>query len=146
MHPFPHTYQASASAQPTTTVAVASPGLPGLNTDAPAEFDGPGDLWSPETLLTAAVADCFVLTFRGIAKASRLEWNALDCYAEGTLDRVERVTRFSAFRIVAELRLPRGSDAEQAEKLLHKAERSCLITNSFVAETTLETRVVVDAG
>ena len=146
MHPFPHLYQASASAQPTSTVAVASPGLPGLTTDAPAEFDGPGDLWSPETLLTAAVADCFILTFRAIAKASRFEWTSLDCHAEGSLDRVDRVTRFNAFRIVAELRIPAGGDAEQAERLLHKAEKGCLITNSFVAETALETQIIVGAG
>lgn len=144
MHAFPHLYQARASAQATGTVAVASPGLPGLTTDAPAEFDGPGDLWSPETLLTAAVADCFILTFRAIAKASRFEWTALECHAEGSLDRVERVTRFTAFRIVAELHIPAGGDPEQAERLLHKAEKGCLITNSFVAETTLETRVIVD--
>jgi len=146
MHAFPHIYHASASAQPTSTVAVASLGLPGLNTDAPAEFDGPGDLWSPETLLTAAVADCFILTFRGIAKASRFEWTSLNCHVEGSLDRVDRVTRFTAFRVVAELHIPAGGDAEQAERLLHKAEKSCLITNSFVAETTLETRIIVDAG
>jgi len=144
MHPFPHIYQANASAQPASTVAVASPGLPDLTTDAPAEFDGPGDLWSPETLLTAAVADCFILTFRAIAKASRFEWTSLDCHAEGSLDRVERVTRFTAFRIVAEMKLPPGGDPEQAERLLHKAEKGCLITNSCVAETTLETRVVVE--
>lgn len=146
MHAFPHLYQARSSAQPTSTVAVASPGLPDLTTDAPAEFDGPGDLWSPETLLTAAVADCFILTFRAIAKASRFEWTALECQAEGNLDRVERVIRFTAFRIVAELHIPPGGDQEQAERLLHKAEKGCLITNSFVAETTLETRVVVGAG
>lgn len=144
MHPFPHLYQASASAQPTTSVAVASPGLPGLTTDAPVEFDGPDGLWSPETLLTAAVADCFTLTFRGIAKASRFEWTSLNCQAEGNLDRVDRVTRFTAFRIVAELHIPAGGDPEQAERLLHKAEKGCLITNSFIAETKLETRVIVE--
>ncbi len=144
MHPFPHLYNVSASAQPEGTVAVTSPGIPDLITDAPAEFDGPGDRWSPETLLTAAVANCFILTFRAVAKASRFEWTALGCRAEGTLDRVERVSRFTAFRVVAELRLPPGGNAEQAERMLQKSKQACLITNSFVAETTLETRVVVE--
>ena len=34
----------------------------------PKEFDGPGDQWSPEQLLTAAVADCFVLNFRTMTR------------------------------------------------------------------------------
>ena len=31
-----------------------------------------------------------MLTFRAIARASRLEWNTIECTATGTLDRVER--------------------------------------------------------
>lgn len=143
MHPFPHLYQVSASAQSEGRVAVTSPGIPDLMTDAPAEFDGPGDCWSPETLLTAAVANCFILTFRAVAKASRFEWTALDCRAEGTLDRVERVSRFTAFRVIVELRLPPGGNVEQAERMLQKSKQACLITNSFVAETTLDAQVVV---
>jgi hypothetical protein len=34
---------------------LASSGVADLAADAPAEFDGPGDAWSPEQLLLAAV-------------------------------------------------------------------------------------------
>jgi hypothetical protein len=33
----------------------------------PREFDGRGNQWSPESLLAAALADCFVLSFRAVA-------------------------------------------------------------------------------
>ena len=58
----------------TASFQALSPQLPDLETAPPPEFDGPGGLWSPENLLCAAVADCFILTFRAIASFSRLSW------------------------------------------------------------------------
>ena len=89
-----------------------------------------------------AVADCFVLTFRAVAAASRLEWSALECTAEGTLDRVERVTQFTGMTVKAKLTVPAGTDPAKAERILEKAEAGCLVTNSLACETHLEAEVV----
>jgi organic hydroperoxide reductase OsmC/OhrA len=118
-------------------------GLAPFDSDSPAEFDGPGDRWSPELLLTAAVVGCYVLSFRAIASASKLEWTALDCGVVGVLERVEGVHRFTRFDITAKLELPAGGDAAKAERLLEKAEHICLITNSLRAESHLERSVRV---
>ena len=48
-----------------------------------------------------------MLGFRAIAQASKLEWVSLRCEVEGTLDRVERVTQFTAFSVRASLQVPR---------------------------------------
>lgn len=112
--------------------------------DAPAEFDGPGDQWSPETLLTGAVANCFVLTFRAIAAASKLEWNAVRCDVESTLERVDNVTRFSRFDLKVRLTVPPGTDKERAQRIVEKAERGCMVTNSLVGERHLE--AVIEQG
>ena len=58
MHPFPHTYQANAEGETTGSVMVSSPRLAVIASEGPKEFGGPGDQWSPETMLVAAVADC----------------------------------------------------------------------------------------
>src|ERR1022692_721046 len=79
MHPDPHVYTAAANGRPEGTVALTSASLPEIATAPPPEFDGPGDVWSPETLLCASLADCFVLSFRAIARASKLEWSELEC-------------------------------------------------------------------
>ncbi len=89
----------------------------------------------------AAVADCFVLSFRAIARASRLPWVSLQCSVEGTLERVDGVTKFTAFAIHATLRTPAEVDQAKAQRLLEKAETSCLITNSLTATTHLTTVV-----
>jgi peroxiredoxin-like protein len=145
MEPFPHHYSVTANATGDSNVTLKATDLPEIVTAPPAEFGGPGDKWSPEALLVAAVADCFILSFRAIARASKLEWTAIECSASGTLDRVERVTRFTAIGVDATLTVPEGTDVEKAEKLLHKAEQSCLITNSLIADSTLNAQVQVGA-
>lgn len=141
MHPFPHHYTVSAAARSEGTVRLNSPGLPELESAAPKEFDGPGDRWSPETLLAGAVADCFVLSFRAVATASKLSWLELACVTRGTLERVEGKSRFTKFVTEATLRVPAGTDVERARRLLEKAEQVCLVTNSLTAECHLEARV-----
>ena len=144
MEPFPHHYtvMGSATADSGSHVALRATNVPEIVTAPPAEFGGPGDQWSPESLLVGAVADCFILSFRAIARASKLDWTDLHCTASGTLDRVDGVTRFTAIEVNANLTVPEGTDRQKAEKLLHKAEKSCLITNSLIAESTLTANVV----
>jgi organic hydroperoxide reductase OsmC/OhrA len=145
MHPYPHTYIVSASGRMTGSVLVCSPQLPGLETAPPPEFDGPGGVWSPETLLCAAVADCFILTFRGGARAARMEWLNLECSVEGALERVEGQSRFTRFTTIAKLSLPAGADPEKARRLLEKAERGCLISNSLRASRALQAQILLES-
>jgi organic hydroperoxide reductase OsmC/OhrA len=141
MHPYPHIYTAAASGAATNVVTVSCQGLPSLTTAPPREFDGPGDQWSPETLLCAAVADCFILTFRGIARASKVQWDSLQCSVSGTLERVEGVSYFTKFATRAELAVPAGTAVDVCQRLLEKAEHSCLISNSLRGQRTLEANV-----
>ena len=142
MQAYPHHYLVEAMARAEGDVTNAAPGLPALATAPPAEFGGPGDRWSPETLLVAAVADCLILTFRAVAGASSVPWLDIACRAEGVLDRVDGVTRFTELRLHARLELPPGGDTARAERLLEKAEKACLVTNSLNVEPKLTVEVV----
>ncbi len=143
MQEFPHHYVVKASAVSDSNVLLESPGLESLTSAGPAEFGGPGDLWSPETLLVAAVADCFVLSFRAIARGSKMDWISLTCDVVGDLDRIEKVTQFTSLRLKVRLEVPEGTREGKAERLLERAEQSCLITNSMKAESTLDYEVIV---
>lgn len=145
MQPFPHHYAVHAHGTPEDDVMLRTPGVAPLRTTTPIEFGGRGDLWSPETLLVAAVADCFLLTFRAVAAASRMPWISLECDASATLDRVERVTQFTACHLHARLRVAEGTDAAQARRLLEKAETGCLVTNSLKCATTLDAHIEIVA-
>jgi organic hydroperoxide reductase OsmC/OhrA len=142
MEPFPHHYPVTATVSANSNVRLTTPGTAAIKSAGPLQFGGPGDLWSPEALLSAAVADCFVLSFRAIARAARFEWTSLDCDVNGTLDKIDGQTRFTEFAVLARLTVPRGSGREKAEKLLAKAKKTCLITNSLNASSHLDVEIV----
>jgi len=144
MHPFPHHYSVVAKADTQGDVALEGERLPPIMSAPPTEFGGPGDRWSPETLFVATVADCFVLTVRGIAGLSRFSWVSLECNVTGTVERVDRVTQFTALEIRARLKVPSGANEEQARRLLTKAEETCLVTNSLKVQPHLESVVEIE--
>ena len=141
MHPFPHRYAVSAIASPASAVTLRSAELEDIQSTAPPEFNGPPGNWSPETLLVAAIADCFVLTFRAVADASKLAWSELDCDAVGVLEKTAEGMWFTAIELAVQLRIPAGGDVARAERLLEKAEKSCLVSKSLRSEVRLQLRV-----
>ena len=144
MQGYPHHYLTSATGKNEGSVIVSGEGLPDLDTASPPQFGGPEGIWSPETMLSATVANCFILSFRAIARASKFEWTSLECNVDGVLERPERVTFFTAFNIHAVLHVPDGARAELAQRLLEKSEQICLITASLKSEITLTTEILVD--
>ena len=142
MHQLPHSYVVSAQAESESNVTLARDGLESVIAAPPAAFGGPGDLWSPETLLVAAVADCLILSFRAIARASSFSWSELQCSVDGKLDKGDRGLRFTAFTVQARLTIAGDADAAKGEKLLHKAEQSCLITKSLIADSHLTVEII----
>ena len=143
MHAFPHNYQISAKATRDGDVVLSGAGLPNLVSQPPVEFDGPGDRWSPESLLMAAIADCFTLSFRAIAEASKVEFNELSVEVDGELSMVERKMVFTDVQIKANLTVPQGVEANKVERLLNMAEQACLVTNSLRVECHLSTNISV---
>jgi organic hydroperoxide reductase OsmC/OhrA len=142
MQPYPHIYTVHASGAATGNVPVSAARLPTLDTAPPAEFDGPGDVWSPESLLVAAIADCFILTFRGVSRAAGLQWQQLQCEVDGTLERVAGVTQFTRYTTHATLTLAAGADHAQVRALLERAEKVCLVANSLRGERALDVRLI----
>lgn len=143
MQGFPHHYLVSASGGTEGNVVVSGEGLPDLDTQGPPQFGGPEGIWSPETMLTGAVANCFILSFRAIARASKFEWTALQVNVDGILDRPERATYFTGFNILAVLDVADGANVQMAERLLEKAEKICLVTASMKSEIVLTTEIRV---
>lgn len=146
MHQFPHHYRVQAGGTAEGPVRVACEGVPDIATHAPPEFDGPPGYWSPEGLLVASVADCYILSFRAAARASRLAWASLAVDVEGVLERVDGVTRFTRFRIAPRLVLAAEASETLAQAVLQKAKSLCLVTNSLNAACELAPQVQPSAA
>lgn len=144
MKSLPHDYRVRAAGTTGGTVTVSCTGLPSLVTTPPPEFGGPEGYWSPETLFVAAVADCYILSFRAVARHAGLDWVRLRCDVEARLEKDDQgVVRFTRLVLRPVLELPDDADRDQAQDLLGKAKRGCLVSNSLNAEIALETELRV---
>jgi peroxiredoxin-like protein len=117
--------------------------VPDLAAAPPSDFDGPGDAWSPEHLLLAAVQTCFLFTLRAVAQASRIEFTSLELSGEGTVDRRDGGMRFTEIVLRPRLKLPAGADENKARRVLEKSEKGCLVTASLSVPVRLEPEIVI---
>ena len=138
MKPLPHTYTVRIAGGPSGHATLMGSGVADLATAPPVEFDGPGDVWSPEQLLLAAVTSCFLLTFRAIAKGSHIEFTSLAVEAEGIVDRSEGRMRFTEIVLRPRVALPAGADTVRVRRGLEKAGENCLVSASLATPITLE--------
>lgn len=142
MQEFPHHYHVSAVTSG-EYLTMSSSGLDDLRIAGPAEFDGPGDSWSPENLMTGAIASCFILTFKAVARASKLDWIDIRCSVEAVLDRVDKVTRFTEATLSVTLTIDDPGKRDHAERIVRKSEENCLVTNSMTTQVTLVPEILV---
>ena len=120
-------------------------GIPqAIEFSAPPEFKGEPELWTPEHFFTAAIATCFVSTFRAIAEYSRFEdMVALEVGVETVLRKEEGGFRFAEVTVKPVLTIASPEDEERGLKLMEKAEKACLISRSINAIRKLEPKVFV---
>ena len=144
MQALPHHYNVQAHSTPDTQVITSSQGIPELVTAGPAEFGGPGDQWSPETLMISAVASCFLLSFKAVAGASDFSWKHIQCESTGKFEKVGRIMKFTEITTKVRLLISDQAAKDKALKLLNKAEAICLVTNSLTAELKLECDIVIE--
>lgn len=141
MKPLPHLYEVHLTGGPSSYAQLSAGGLPELRTAAPADYDGPGDAWSPEHLLLAAVQSCFLLTLRAIARASKIELKGLELDAVGTVDRQDGVTRFTEIVLRPKLTVTAGTDRDRALRVLEKSEKGCLVAASLSTPVRMEPEI-----
>jgi organic hydroperoxide reductase OsmC/OhrA len=120
-------------------------GLPDLSVATPPEFGGHEGYWSPEHLFEASVNSCFMATFLAMAGNSKLEFESFDSTATGKLEKVEGVgLQITEISIRPVLVISNTKDLERGLKLLEKAEKYCLISNSIKSRITLEPVVLTE--
>jgi peroxiredoxin-like protein len=141
MKPLPHVYGVELGGGPAGYATLSAAGVPELRSAPPVDFDGPGDAWSPEQLLLAAIESCFLFTLRAVARASKVEFTSLTLRAEGTVGRQDGVVRFTEIVLRPKLALARGVERDKAQRVLEKAERACLVSASLATPIRLEPEI-----
>lgn len=141
MKPLPHEYDVELAGQSQGYATISSAGLPDLTVAPPREYDGPGDAWSPEHLLLAAVSACFLFTFRAVAKASHVDFVEVDAKTYGTVDRSAGTTRFTDFVVRVAVTTTAGADVAAVQRAIDKTAAHCLVSSSLTAPVRVEATI-----
>jgi len=141
-----HKYRVAAtSTEVRNGFAIAEGIEPLITFSAPPEFKGLAGRWTPEHFLVAAVASCFISTFSGMAFNSNFEFSSLELDTEGTLEQDEAGWRFKEVVLRPRLTIAHEKDKERGSRLLHKAEKNCLVARSLACPIVLEPALFIAA-
>ena len=123
---------------------LCAPVMPCLHVDAPPEFKGHEGSWTPEHLFVGAVNTCFMTTFLAIAENSKLDFVSFKTAADGKLEKLEgQGFQMTEVTLRPKLVISNSRDAERATRILEKAEKHCLISNSIKTAVHLEPEIKV---
>jgi len=143
MTAFPHVYTTTTDGSSAQVLKLNCEGIPDTEVAAPPQFGGPAGYWSPEIFFSAAVSSCFILTFKAVARAMKLEWQTITVDADAYLDKESGGMRFTKVDIFVTLRVSTSDLQNEGLKALQKAKESCLITRSLNSEIVLHPMVEV---
>lgn len=140
-----HTYQVDVHWVAGRIGEASSPELLNVvDVATPPQFpNGVEGVWSPEHFFTAAVNSCFMTTFLAIADNSQLKFSTFDCQAMGKLEKVDGALMMSEIALRPKLTILDEEDEAKALRILERAERACLISNSIRSRVILEPEVQV---
>lgn len=111
---------------------------------APPEFGGDPGLWTPEQFLLAAVASCYVATFKAVARASKLDFQGIEVAADGLVEKDSGGFRFTKITLRPAVILYDQDSCELGLRLLEKTDRICLISRSLSSRMELVPRILVE--
>lgn len=147
----PHYFEASATweGDSNSTGEIQSPSGLRCHFAVPTEFGGPGGCPSPEEMLLASLASCYVITIAYMAELKKLPLHKQHITVQGMVERdpQTRRLRFTQMHLGLTFFVPSEATETQIQsilKLAYDAKSYCLVSNSlrdeiqFYIETQVE--------
>ncbi len=123
---------------------LSSPTLESFKVATPPEFPkGVPNTWSPEHLYVASINICLMTTFVAVAENSKLEFETYSCESIGKLEKVDGKFMISEIELIPEIKIKNEKDIERAERIIHKSDNLCLISNSVKTKIVLNPKIIV---
>jgi organic hydroperoxide reductase OsmC/OhrA len=122
---------------------LSSPTLDSFKVATPPEFPkGVPNTWSPEHLYVASVNVCLMTTFAAVAENSKLEIESYSCEGNGKLEKVDGKFMISEIELKPLIKIKYEKDKERTERIIHKSENICLISNSVKTKIILSPQII----
>ena len=118
-------------------------GKPDLDIATPPEFRGHEGIHSPEDLFVASLNGCIMSTFLTFAERTRAKFISFECFAEGTLEKVEGRLRFTRIVLTPKVQVPSEREKKHALHTLELVDKHCLVTNSMNCAVEMHPEVTI---
>ena len=135
--PFPHEYKVELDQVEGSLATLKGESEPALRGGPPPHFDGPGGVWSPETLLLGAVELCYFTTLRSLTRRQSVEFTNYRSTIRGYLDKSAAGIVFTGIELDVSLKTS-TADLEKLRTLLQSAKKYCIISNALKTEVQLK--------
>lgn len=123
-----------------TAVEVETP----IECVTPPEFPhGIAGMWSPETYFLASIAGCYVNTYQALCDRFKMQPVSVECEASGTVALVEGKYAFTGVMLNPIITVASHDDEETAYRIIEKAHKYCLISNSVKCQVSVSENVLV---
>ncbi|RYG71786.1 OsmC family peroxiredoxin [Lentibacillus lipolyticus] len=116
------------------------------NISIPPEMDGPGVGTNPDEMLLGAAATCYVITLAAMIERAELPLQEMDLNSEGIVDVTGGVTTYKKIIHKPYVALNNGAsekDYEKLQKLVQKAEASCMISRAVKGNVEIEVQAKI---
>ncbi len=100
----------------------------------PPEMDGPGEGTNPDEMLLGAAATCYIITLAAMIERADLPLLEMDLESEGIVDVTKGVITYQKIIHRPRVLLQETASAaahQKLEKLIEKAEQSCMISRAL---------------
>ena len=124
-----HEYEVKINWNDSPNAIMKSDKLPEIEVNAPANFGGPDNVWSPEHLFVSSIASCTMLSFLYFAEQRKVEVKSYESVAKGVLKKGDAGYEFESVVVEAIVDVPEEQQAK-VPKLAELGEKYCLVSNS----------------
>jgi organic hydroperoxide reductase OsmC/OhrA len=105
-------------------------------------FRGDATLYNPEEQLVAALSTCHLLSYLAECARAGVEVVAYEDSARGVMAVKDGKLRFTSVVLQPRVTIARGSDADKAKSLHHRAHDDCYVANSVNFPVTNEPTII----
>lgn len=124
-----HEYEVKINWNDSPNAIMKSDELPEIEVNAPANFGGPDNVWSPEHLFVSSIASCTMLSFLYFAEQRKVEVKSYESVAKGVLKKGDAGYEFESVVVEAIVDVPEEQQVK-VPKLAELGEKYCLVSNS----------------
>ncbi len=110
---------------------------PAIEVATPPEFGGPENIWTPEDLLTSAVATCIMTSALFFFERAKIQLRSYKSKATATMEKTPAGLAITRIAIATSIELEDLEQEAAARKAMEQAEKSCPLSISLTCPVEL---------